>query len=74
MVLEIDELTSTDLLRKALIALALLDSEDLALKLVKRLTFLPLAIVLAAAYINANDASRSTCRSFAKQTNLSLSS
>jgi tetratricopeptide (TPR) repeat protein len=54
---ELDERTSLDLLRKALIDPALLDVDGVALALLKQLTFLPLAIVQAAAYINANEVS-----------------
>ncbi len=54
---DMDKLTAMDLLRKALITPTLLDIEGPALELLKQLAFLPLAIVQAAAYINANDIS-----------------
>jgi hypothetical protein len=54
---ELDERTSLDLLRMSLIDPTLLDVGGVALELLKQLTFLPLAIVQAAAYINANEVS-----------------
>jgi tetratricopeptide (TPR) repeat protein len=53
-VLEMDEETAMQLLDKSLIDPELLDSRQDALKLLEQLTFLPLAIVQAAAYINEN--------------------
>jgi tetratricopeptide (TPR) repeat protein len=53
-VLEMDEETAMQLLAKSLIDPELSDSRQDALKLLEQLTFLPLAIVQAAAYINEN--------------------
>ncbi len=54
---ELDKQASLDMLRKALIAPALLDADGVALELLKQLTFLPLAITQAVAFINENNIS-----------------
>jgi hypothetical protein len=54
---ELDKMTAMDLLRKALISPQLVGVVEPAQQLLKQLTFFPLAIVQAAAYINANDTS-----------------
>ncbi len=51
---DMDEVIASQLLRKALITPVPVDSDETARELLKRLTCLPLAIVQAAAYINAN--------------------
>jgi tetratricopeptide (TPR) repeat protein len=51
---DMDESTSAQMLRKALITPVPADFDARAPELLKRLTYLPLAIVQAAAYINAN--------------------
>jgi hypothetical protein len=52
---DMDEFTAADLLRKTLNAPERVYVKEPALELLERLTYLPLAIVQAAAYINAND-------------------
>ncbi|KAI4155843.1 MAG: hypothetical protein LQ340_000717 [Diploschistes diacapsis] len=52
---ELDELAAKDILRSALIDKQALIDENTTINLLERLTFLPLAIVQAAAYINEND-------------------
>jgi tetratricopeptide (TPR) repeat protein len=52
---EMDAPTAADLLRKALNAPERVYVKEPALELLERLTYLPLAIIRAAAYINAND-------------------
>jgi tetratricopeptide (TPR) repeat protein len=54
---EMDEITAEQLLRRALITPALADFDETVRVLLKQLTFLPLAIIQAAAYINANSVS-----------------
>jgi hypothetical protein len=54
---DLDEETAAQVLRTALIPPVPADFDKTALELLKRLTCLPLAIVQAAAYINANSAS-----------------
>ncbi len=51
---ELDEPTATGLLRKVLIAPEVVNVGWQASELLKQLAFLPLAIVQAAAYINAS--------------------
>jgi hypothetical protein len=51
---DMDELTSAQMLRKALISPVPADFEERVPELLTRLTFLPLAIVQAAPYINTN--------------------
>jgi hypothetical protein len=54
---DMDEVTAEQLLRKALITPVLADINETVLALLKQLTYMPLAIIQAAAYINANDVS-----------------
>ncbi|PLB51013.1 purine and uridine phosphorylase [Aspergillus steynii IBT 23096] len=51
---ELDEETGMELLKKSLINKDLLDERELGLALLKELTFLPLAVTQAVAYINEN--------------------
>jgi hypothetical protein len=53
-VVEMDDETATQVLRKALIDPEILNNQQMTQELLKRLIFLPLAIVQAAAYINEN--------------------
>ncbi|KAH8689661.1 violaceus kinesin [Talaromyces proteolyticus] len=52
---EIDEPTAKELLKKSLFRSDLLNEPTITTTLLQQLTFLPLAITQAAAYINAND-------------------
>jgi hypothetical protein len=65
---EMDELMAMELLRKSLFAPQLVDDVGLALELVKQLTLLPLAIVQAVAYINANGVSLAEYMSLLRET------
>jgi tetratricopeptide (TPR) repeat protein len=63
---EMDEETATELLRKSMFGRNSSDDDDVAVELLKELTFLPLAIVQAAAYINENSISLAQYRALLK--------
>ncbi|KAI9776224.1 MAG: hypothetical protein M1816_005406, partial [Peltula sp. TS41687] len=63
---EMDEEVATQLLNKSLIDQTLLQNRQNILKLLEELTFLPLALVQAAAYINANGTTLSNYLSLLK--------
>jgi hypothetical protein len=52
---ELDEETGVDILNKLLIRKDLVNDKDITIAFLKQLTFLPLAIAQAAAYVNEND-------------------
>ena len=54
---ELDAVTAENVLRTSLVNKEILHDHDVTLRLLEQLAFLPLAIIQAAAYINANDIS-----------------